>query len=95
MDGAGCEWRAGVGVGCDWVPGVGVGSDWGPWVCVVGVGQGGLCVVKSGGKVCLRVWGGADGTVVGVACMSVAAPLAHRGVEEYSMRGWMGRAGRG
>jgi hypothetical protein len=32
------------------VPGGRVGSGWGPWVCVAGVGQGGLCVVKSGGE---------------------------------------------
>ena len=32
-------------------------SDWAPWVCVAGVGQGGLCVVKSGGKVCVCWFG--------------------------------------
>ncbi len=46
-----CEERAGVGVGCGWVLIGGVGSGWGPWVYVAGMGQGGLCVVKSGGKV--------------------------------------------
>ena len=53
------EWeeRAGMGVVCGWVPGGGVGSGWGPWVCVAGVGQGGLCVVKSGGKVCVCWFG--------------------------------------
>ena len=51
------ELRAGLGVGCGWVPGGGVGSGWGPWVCVAGVGQGGLCVVKSGGKVCVCGFG--------------------------------------
>ncbi len=57
MDGVEGEWRAGLGVGCGWVPGGGVGSGWEPWVCVVGVEQGGLCVVKSGGKVCVCVFG--------------------------------------
>ena len=52
-----CEERAGLGVGCVWVAGGGVGSGWGPWVCVAGVGQGGLCVVKSGGKVCVCGFG--------------------------------------
>ena len=51
------EWWAGLGVGCGWVPGEGVGSGWGPWVFVAGVGQGGLCVVKSGGKVCVCWFG--------------------------------------
>ena len=48
------EWLAGLCVGCGWVPGGRVGSGWGPWVCVAGVGQGGLCVVKSGGE--LGLW---------------------------------------
>ena len=51
------ELRAGLGVGCGWVRGGGVGGGWGPWVCVAGVGQGGLCVVKSGGKVCVCGFG--------------------------------------
>ena len=34
-----------------------VGSDWGPWMHEPGVGQGGLCVVKSGGKVCVCWFG--------------------------------------
>ncbi len=46
-----------MGVGCGWVPGGGEGSSWGPWVCVVDVGQGGLCVVKSGGKACVCWFG--------------------------------------
>ena len=51
------ELRAGLGVGCGWVAGGGVGSGWGLLVYVAGVGQGGLCVVKSGGKVCVCWFG--------------------------------------
>jgi hypothetical protein len=40
-------------VGLCWMHGGGVESDWVPWVCVAGVGQGGLCVVTSGGEVCV------------------------------------------
>ncbi len=47
------ELRAGLGVECGWMYGGGVGSGWEPWVCVAGVRQGGLCVVKSCGKVCV------------------------------------------
>ena len=57
LDGVEGEWWAGLGVGCGWVAGGGVGSGWGPWVYVAGVGQGGLCVVKSGGKVCVCGFG--------------------------------------
>ena len=57
LDGVEGDLRAGLGVGCGWVAGGGVGSGWGPWVCVAGVGQGGLCVVKSGGKVCVCWFG--------------------------------------
>ena len=51
------EWLAGLGVVCGWVDGGGVGSGWEPWVCATGVGQGGLYVVKSGGKVCVCWFG--------------------------------------
>jgi hypothetical protein len=54
-----------------------------------------VCGEKWWKSVCLRVWGGAGDVVVGVACMCVVVPFAHGGVEEDSMRGWMGRAGRG
>ncbi len=57
MDGVKGEWWAGLGVGCGWVHGGAVESGWEPWVCVAGVGQGGLCVVKSGGKVCVCGFG--------------------------------------
>ncbi len=57
VDGVEGEWRAGLGVGCAWVHGGGVGSGLGPWACVAGVGPGGLCVVKSGGKVCVCGFG--------------------------------------
>ena len=57
LDGAGCDKWAGLSVGCGWMHGGGVGSGWEPWVCVAGVGQGGLCVVKSGGKVCVCWFG--------------------------------------
>ncbi len=48
----GLGWVWGV-IGC-LVDGWGVAGDRG---CVVGVGQGGLCVVKSGGKVCICGFG--------------------------------------
>jgi hypothetical protein len=57
LEGAECEYCAWLGVGYVWVPGGGLGSSWGPWLCVVCVGQGGLCVVKSGGKVCVCWFG--------------------------------------
>jgi hypothetical protein len=57
LDGVEGEWWAGLGVVCGCVPGEEVGSGWGPWVCVAGVGRGGLCVVKSGGKVCVCWFG--------------------------------------
>ena len=57
LEGVEDEWRAGLGMICCWVPGGGMGSGWGPLVCVAGVGQGGLCVVKSGGKVCVCWFG--------------------------------------
>ena len=57
LDGVEGKWQAGLGVVCGWVPVGRVGSGWEPWVCVAGVGQGGLCVVKSGGKVCVCWFG--------------------------------------
>ncbi len=90
------EWLAGLGVGCGSMPGGGVGSGWGPWVYVAGVRQGGLYVVKSGGKVCV-CWFGVvrGGVVVGVVAMGVAVSFAHGGVEEDSMSGRRGWAGHG
>ncbi len=50
-----------------------VGSDWGPWMHEPGVGQGALCGVKSGGKVCVcgfgDSWCGAGGAAVGAVAM--------------------------
>jgi hypothetical protein len=46
-------------------------------------------------SVCLRVWCGAEGAVVGVDCMGAADPFAHGGVGDDSMKGWMGSAGHG
>ncbi len=85
-------------VGC----GVCLGAWWrgGKWLGTVGVrgwcGAGWVvCGEKWWESVCLRVWGGAGDVVVWAVCICVAVPCAYEGVEENSMKRWMGRAGHG
>jgi hypothetical protein len=54
-----------------------------------------VCGDKWWKSVCLRVWRGAEGAVIGGVAMGVAAPFAHGCVGEDSMRKRRGWAGRG